>query len=48
MEKVFKLCCQDDNFKTMALGKIDSSFSVYILFEYSRLKIAVNRLQFIL
>jgi hypothetical protein len=47
IENVCKLNCQSD-FKTSVWEKIDSSLTVYILFEDSRLKVAMNRLQFIL
>jgi hypothetical protein len=45
MEKVCKLSCQSDYFETSVLGKSDLSLIVHILFENSRLKIAMKRLQ---
>jgi hypothetical protein len=47
MEEAGKLCCQADYFETSEKGKVYSSLIVYSLFEYSKLKTAMNR-QFIL
>jgi hypothetical protein len=53
LKKECKLSCQSHHFEISIWGKIDSSLGfkeliVYILFEDSRLKTAMNRLQFIL
>lgn len=48
MEKVCKLCCWYDYFKTLVQGETDSSSIVYILLKNHRLKIVMNRLELIL